>query len=123
MNDWLDKWTEVHKLPKTLRAAGRWAARSGRADDLILEPKLEPKRRVGQRRRQPHGPAFTPSTILPLADSLYILKRGKKAYRAMKAREDAPASLPVEFNDPAAQSAFEAVYKNRLHMLRENEIC
>jgi hypothetical protein len=30
----------------------------------------------------------------------------------------APASMPWEYEDPRAQAAFEAVYKDRLHMLR-----
>ena len=45
------------------------------------------------------------------------------ARRRAKERERAarriPQTIPIEYpDDPAAQAAFEAAYKNRLHMLR-----
>jgi hypothetical protein len=33
--------------------------------------------------------------------------------------ERVPVKLPAEYEEPLAQSAFEAVYKDRLHMLRK----
>lgn len=104
-DDWLDSWTKTRKLPETFRAAGRWATRKGRADDEVRKP------------------AYTPPTIIPYAESMYILRHGKKAYRAWKAlqlaRSEMPLSVPVEYRDPKAQEAFEAVYRDRLYMLRE----
>lgn len=61
------------------------------------------------------------SDILPYADSMYILRHGKKAWREMVAKREAvgaPPAVPVRYDDPKAQAAFEAVYKDRLHMLR-----
>lgn len=38
--------------------------------------------------------------------------------QAGKKAKVAPASIPIEYDDPRAQAAFEAVYRNRLSMLR-----
>lgn len=69
-------------------------------------------------------PAFVPTPQQPFkidsyADSIYILRHGKKAWRAMKVAGEIPTSVQVEYpNDPQAQAAFEAVYRDRLHLLR-----
>lgn len=69
--------------------------------------------------RPPHVPA-EPSRPLPYDHSIYILKHGKKAYRAWVAagspekplmrplRPDEP--IPIEYDDPLKQAAFEAAY-------------
>ncbi len=103
-DDWLDSWTKVRRLPKTFEAAKRWATRRGHSADLRFD---DPAREPGK------------LAVIPYADSMYILRHGKKAWRAMKAASMvAPNSVPVEYSDPDAQAAFEAVYRNRLHMLR-----
>lgn len=67
---------------------------------------------------------------LPYADTMYILKHGKKAWRAMRnpikpidfARLYVrPLSVPIAYpDDPKAQAAFENVYRGRLHLLRSS---
>lgn len=69
MSDWLNSWTKVRRLPATFQAAKRFAMRVGHAADLW--------------RADPHAPK-----ILPMADSMYILRYGKKAWREMKACAD-----------------------------------
>ena len=61
MNSWLDSWTTTRRLPRTFLAVKRFANRVGRADD-------RPDR----------------IRTIPLAETMMILKMGKKAYRAIK---------------------------------------
>ena len=62
---WLDSW-KPRRLPATFLAAKRWATRSGRADDVLIA-------------RAPQRPMFT-----TLADTMGILRYGKKAWREMQ---------------------------------------
>lgn len=72
------------------------------------------------RPRPTYGPTHYRSQPLSLADSQYILRHGKKAWRAMKEQQGAPTAVPIAYDDPKAQAAFEAVYKDRLYMLRSD---
>lgn len=59
--------------------------------------------------------------IVPVAETKMIRREGKKAWRIWRQGQEnvrIPTSVPVEYDDPIAQAAFEGVYKNRLHMLR-----
>jgi len=80
-------------------------------------------------RSKPAPVAATPP--LPMAHSMYILKHGKKAYKQWVAdgcqtpvrmrplRPDEP--LPIEYEDPKSQAAFEACYRTNRHNLRVPE--
>lgn len=74
-------------------------------------------------------PGALKPTVLPASHSKYILTYGKKAYRSWVARgcptppydmrrlrPDEP--IPIEFEDPAQQAAFEAYAKKYRHILR-----
>jgi hypothetical protein len=63
---WLDSWMP-RRLPGTFRAVRRYATRSGHAADL-LNPEPPPRKQT-------------------LADTMYILRHGKKAWRAKIADE------------------------------------
>lgn len=68
------------------------------------------------------------SQPIPHDHSIYILQHGKKAYRLWVAdgclakpalrqlHKDEP--LPIEYDDPVKQAAFEAAYKDRRSLLR-----
>ena len=62
--------------------------------------------------------------LIPYAESIMILRHGKDYWRNWKAGGKPVCEccrrppLPKAYDDPKAQAAFEAVYKNRLHMLR-----
>ncbi len=76
---------------------------------------------VGKKHRQETFYAPGTAKAIPHEDSMYILKHGKKAWREKKlqeARAAMPAAIPLEYDDPKKQAAFEAVYDHRLHMLR-----
>jgi len=51
-------------------------------------------------------------------DKRSAAKARKKARRAQRAAESAGQPVPVEFDDPEAQRAFEAVYRDRPQMLK-----
>lgn len=78
-------------------------------------------KRSAKAKRPPPAPV-----VLPMAHSLYILKHGKRAYRSWVERgcpepgrpllKDEP--VPIEFEDPAQQAAFEAYAKKYRHVLR-----
>jgi hypothetical protein len=82
------------------------------AEFMMMNPEwwLNPKFRRGSDRRP-----------LPFDDTRFILAHGMKAYRKASAavrplRPDEP--VPVEFDDPAQQAAFEAYAKRYRHVLR-----
>lgn len=79
----------------------------------------EPKKRAAVKKPEP----------LPLLHTQYILEYGKREYKLWVAkgcppplftlrplRKDEP--IPIEYDDPIKQAAFEAAYKNRRYMLR-----
>jgi hypothetical protein len=64
--------------------------------------------------------------VLPMAHSLYILQHGKRAYRSWvergcpePGRPLRPGEpIPIQFEDPGQQAAFEAYAKKYRHVLR-----
>lgn len=70
MNDFLDSWTTVRKVPKEFRAA-RHSAKIG-------QPGFKSARDLYD--VQPSAPVAP----LPIEDTKYILEHGKKAWRANK---------------------------------------
>ena len=95
--DFLERFTTIHRLPGTFRRALAYAKKCERASG---EPPAPPR-------------------PLPLADTMYILRHGKKAWRAMRAaRLVSPTDVPQAYADAEQQAAFEAVYRDRLYMLR-----
>lgn len=93
MIDWLDSFTKVHRLPGTFRAAMRYARRR--------EPRPLPSTE-GNRIQKPK----------------LTWRETKEFLSASSERHAPPKDVPIEFLDSTAQAAFEAVYRNRLHMLR-----
>ena len=102
MPDWLDSWTNTRYLNQQ-DLAKRWARRS--------------------------DPAPEPAKPLPIEHTKYILTYGKKRYRIWvekgcptppydlrPLRADEP--IPIEYDDPIKQAAFEALYKDRRWLLR-----
>jgi len=75
------------------------------AEFMMMNPEwwLNPKFRRGSDRKP-----------LPIEDTRLILTHGTKAYRALRAGEP----IPIEFDDPAKQAAFEAYAKKYRHVLR-----
>lgn len=77
---------------------------------------LAHKKRLPRQRYEPQSPYKS----VPIADTMEILRDGKKAWRAKKEKAKTPDSVPKAYDDPSAQAAFEAVYRSRLHMLRSD---
>lgn len=125
MNDWLNRLCDVKRLD-TFQAAKRWSERNdikrAEASPAVQNVLAQfPGAEVVAVRAE-HSPLVSRETQaqpLPVADTLYILKYGTKAYRKMKLESMVvPKEVPQEFCDPAEQAAFESVYKDRLHLLR-----
>lgn len=82
-----------------------------------LKRDMKPEEWWGFRHRNPHfWPRREPVRIraIPIAESLMILREGKKAWREWKR---SPA-VPAQYDDPKAQAAFESAYRGREHLLR-----
>lgn len=62
--DWLDGW-----MPRSVPGS-RWVWRSRHSSDVI--------------KVAPEPPAPTPPSIISMADTMYILRHGKKAWREMR---------------------------------------
>lgn len=132
--------TRDHYIPKSKNRAGPhklvWACRlcnEMKADKLpaqwerfmLRNPRWwEHPFVTGKPRAKPE-----PVAPLPLLHTRYILEYGKKAYKSWVAkgcppplftlrplRNDEP--IPIEFEDPVKQAAFEAHYAGRRSMLR-----
>jgi hypothetical protein len=92
--NFLDKFTTVHKLPGTFKAAMRHARRH------------EPKEPTPERNR-------IPRPRMSWLETRDLLRNSGERAAMVK-----PTRVPIEYDDPKAQAAFEAVYRNRLHLLR-----
>lgn len=73
-----------------------------------------------RRRAWGRGPSNQKPQDGTYSDTKYILEHGKKAWRArIEAGMEIPTVVPLAYpNDPKAQAAYEAVYRDRLYMLR-----
>lgn len=61
----LERFLKVHRVPRTARAAGRWATLQMRADDPRWDEPQKPR-------------------TLPIEDTMSILRNGKKRYYATR---------------------------------------
>lgn len=94
-DDWLNSWTTTRKLPQTFRSALRYAYRR--------EPRLD---------QSPEGNRIARPKMTWQETRAYLAQCAERASLV-------PAkSVPTEYADEKQQAAFNAVYRNRSHMLR-----